>query len=301
MLKLPEKFKTQIINIHGKKGKEWLENIDKIIEKYKEKFQLENIELAEESNMNIVMFAKSRQFGEVVVKLGAPEKTAMTEIKVIKYYPSNCIPKCYASNLEDRIMILERILPGYPLNELEDRGERIKIFCQIANQLLLEPKQEEFPTFEGDLKEAIEEVYQNTQHYSNMIEMVNIASDIYQELQKKNLKKYILHEDLHHKNILKSEEGWKVIDPHGKIGERAIEVAQFIREEIKMSNSSEIDNIITLVCQHFKEDRKVVLGFLYINIIIRIEHYIKNKRDKNRISYNIEVAKKVLQLYKKEI
>ncbi len=45
----------------------------------------------------------------------------------------------------------------------------------------------------------------------------------------------------------------------------------------------------------------MVLGFLYINIIIKIEHYIKNKRDENRISYNIEVAKKVLQLYKKEI
>lgn len=304
MLKLPEKLKTRIINIYGKRGKGWLENINKIIAKYKEKFQLENIELIEESNMNIVMFAKSCQFGEVVVKLGAPGRTSISEINVMKYYPSNYIPKCYYSNTEDRIMILERILPGYPLNELKDREERIKIFYQISNQLLLEPNKEiEFPTFEEDLKRAIEEVCQNKQLYSNIIEMVEIAKDIYKRLQRKNLKKYILHEDLHHKNILKSKTGWKAIDPHGKVGERAIEVTQFIREEIKMSKleQSEIDNIITLLCRHFKEDKKVILGFLYINIIIKIVFYIKNKHSQKMIPYHIEVAKNVLQLYKKEI
>jgi streptomycin 6-kinase len=50
----------------------------------------------------------------------------------------------------------------------------------------------------------------------------------------------LLHGDLHHDNILqngddksrrssKSEDGWVVIDPKGVIGERAYEVAAFIR------------------------------------------------------------------------
>ena len=48
---------------------------------------------------------------------------------------------------------------------------------------------------------------------------MNFQLILYSEVQKMKLNKYILHNDLNHKNILKSENGWKVIDPHGLVKE----------------------------------------------------------------------------------
>ncbi|WP_341761324.1 aminoglycoside phosphotransferase family protein [Candidatus Tisiphia endosymbiont of Thecophora atra] len=42
----------------------------------------------------------------------------------------------------------------------------------------------------------------------------------------------LLHGDLHHDNILQSGDNWVVIDPKGVIGEKAYEVAAFIRNPL---------------------------------------------------------------------
>jgi streptomycin 6-kinase len=39
----------------------------------------------------------------------------------------------------------------------------------------------------------------------------------------------VLHGDLHHENILRSDGGWVAIDPKGVIGEREYETGAFIR------------------------------------------------------------------------
>lgn len=86
--------------------------------------------------MNVIVFAKSHQYGEVVLKIGAPGVTSESEIKVMKYYSTKYIPKCYYSSIENRVMLLEKISPGYSLNNLKNREERIKIFSDIADGLL---------------------------------------------------------------------------------------------------------------------------------------------------------------------
>ena len=55
------------------------------------------------------------------MKIGAPGKTSITEMTVMKCYLAEYVPQCYASCLEDR-------------------EERIKIFSNIANHLLVEEK-----------------------------------------------------------------------------------------------------------------------------------------------------------------
>ena len=42
----------------------------------------------------------------------------------------------------------------------------------------------------------------------------------------------LLHGDLHHENLLRNGEGWAAIDPKGLFGDRAFEVATFIRNPI---------------------------------------------------------------------
>ena len=300
MLELPNKYKNKIINRYGEKGEEWLKNINPIVEKYKKQFQLQDMKVIENLSINIVIFAKSHQYGKIAMKIGTPGKTSITEMNIMKYYSSAYVPKCYASCLEDRIMILEQLTPGYSLLHLKNREERVKIFSNIANHLLLETndKEKDFPTFDELFEEKIEYVYQNKEDYLEIIEMVDIACDIYQKIKRMHLKKYILHNDLQHKNILKTKEGWKAIDPHGVIGTKVMETSQFIRGELELSGAEEkeIDEIASLLSKYFKEDKKLILETLYINIVLKIIGYVKNKYSNKIISYNIEVGKKILQI-----
>lgn len=193
MLELPNEYKNKIVNRYGAKGEEWLENINNIIEKYKKQFQLQDMKLIENLNMNIVIFAKSHQYGEIVMKIGAPGKVSITEMNIMKYYLEEYVPKCYASCIEDRVMILEKLMPGYPLSHVKDREERVKIFSNIANHLLIEAddKAKDFLTFDELFKEEIEYVYQNKQDYLEMIEMIDRACDMYQKIKEMNLKQSV--------------------------------------------------------------------------------------------------------------
>lgn len=297
MLEFPEKFKIDVINRYGTEGEIWLNHSNNLVEKYTKKFELENIILLEHLSVNIVMFATSSKWGEVVVKIGSP--SSRQEIKIIKQYPENYAPKCYYSNLEDNIMILEKIRPGYSLDYLENLEERIKVFCNLSNHLLIPANNTEtFLTFDKVFTEYLEFAKESYPLFKDILWMIDIAKNLYEKMQEMNLPKYILHDDLHHKNILKSENGWKAIDPHGIIGERVIETAQFLRAELKHTNleKHEINNLISLMSKHYKEDKKLILETLYFYTIGKVIWQIRIKADSEAISYLITVCKTLLKI-----
>lgn len=302
MINLPDEFKRKIINRYGKDGHEWINNIDNIIEKYKKKFLLTNIRLVDNVSINVVLFAESAKLGSIVIKIGAPNKTIISEMNTIKYYSPNYFPKCYYYSIEDRVIILERIFPGYNLNTLETFEERLKIFVDISNNLLIPIEnikdKEHFLAFHDIFKSKIEYAYQNKSKYLDILWMIDKANNIYDKMHNMNLPKYLLHNDLHYKNILKSEDGWKAIDPHGIIGERVIELSQFIRSEldnVNLDNKCEFDKVISLVSEYYKEDISLILETLYLYIVEKVIFYIKNKDSQNRILHNINICKKILR------
>ena len=112
MFDLPENYKIKIINRYGETGKEWLENVDAILGKYQKQFCLEDIQLIENLSMNLVAFAKCDLYGDVIIKIGTPGPTALSEINIMKYYSSQYVPKTYYSSITDRVQVLERIFQG---------------------------------------------------------------------------------------------------------------------------------------------------------------------------------------------
>ncbi len=298
-LELPNKFKEKIINRYGKTGKEWLNGLDFIVEKYQSKFGLEKVELIEKLSMNVVFFAKSHQFGEIILKIGAPSQAALHEINIIQQYSPLYTAKCYFFNTDDRVMLLERLFPGQPLNHLPKTEERIKVFCNLANHLLINNySPETFPSFETLFYKDVTYATQNKSLYVSIMPMITFANQLYQKIQEYHLPKYILHNDLHHKNILQSKDNWKAIDPHGIIGERCLECCQFLRQELTYFNlePNSIRDFIKLFAQYFQEDEILMLEFLYIYVIRKVIWYIQFKFDSSTISYNIELCKKLLYL-----
>ncbi len=297
MLELPDNFKIKIINRYGETGKKWLENIPTLIEKYQKKFNLEHIELIENLSINLVLFAKCDLYGDVVLKIGTPGLSH--EIDIMQQYSHNYVAKTYYSSSTDKVQLLEKISPGYSLKNLDNLEERVKIFSELANSLLIQATgKESFETFENILNKRFHYAFENKILFTDILWMIDTANQIYHKIQTMHLPKYILHNDLHHKNILKTQTGWKAIDPHGIIGERVFECTQFIRSELENDTSEEnkTSKIIHLVSQYFSEDKKLILEALYVYIIDKTIFYTKDKHDKNQILYNIHLAKEILNL-----
>lgn len=301
MLELPDSFKIKAINRYDKLGVEWLNHINNTINKYTIQFELENIELAEKSNVNLVFFAKSHQFGAIVIKFCSPGSSC--EIHMMQQYSENYVPKCYYSNLDDRVMILERLFPGYSLNHLENLEERIKIFSDLANHLLIPTTDiENFPSLEKLFEKRMQYLSENKHLFSDILWMFDIAQNLYEKIQNMNLPKYILHDDLHHKNILKAGEDWKAIDPHGIIGERVFETSQFIRSELELCvlEKDKINEIISLISDYFGEDKTLILEALYVYIMVdKIIGFTKNKDNCQPISFFITICKILLEILEK--
>lgn len=135
MTELPIKFKENVVNRYGKKGKEWLNNINGIIDKYVKKFDLTDVELAGNLSINVVLFATSKKWGNIILKVLAPTIISVNEISYMSMASSEFFAKCHYYSLEDKVMILEKLIPGYPLSNIDNQNERINIFCYIMNNI----------------------------------------------------------------------------------------------------------------------------------------------------------------------
>lgn len=298
MISLPESYKIKIINRYNEEGKKWLDSIDKIIDKYTEKFKLTNIKLIDDLSMNIVFFATSKIYEEVVIKILASKRGFISETNYIKKCKSKYLVKCYYSNLEDRIIVLQRIIPGESLSTLKDRNERIKIFCDIFYDLNIESESNSnLKSFDDILKEKISFVIEDKEKYSDIISLVDKAIDLNDELKKMNLPKVILHNDLHHKNILKSTNGWKVIDPIEIIGYKVFDLLQLIRYELEIENKdlSKLPEIVCLVSKYTNHDVSLIYKSLFVYSTDKLIFYIKSKSSKTTITYNTNLLKSILQ------
>lgn len=296
MMGFTEGYKEKIIKMYGEKGNNWLENIDRIIKKYEKLFDLKNIKLLENMSINVVLSAKSDKYGDVIIKIGTPGKTALDEIRYINMFQIKNMVNCYYYNLEDRVMILEKVLPGYTLERINNIDDRIEVFVNLLNEISNKATNnlEKFPTYEDKLKEKIIKIQNIDNSKYNITEMANIAVELYEKIKNMNLPKYVLHEDLQHKNILKSENGWKIIDPHGVVGEKVFETCQFIRAEI-YKEKEKIDVIVNQVAKKLKIESELIYKALYIDLTTKLIFYIGSGYPEDFILENVILSNKILE------
>lgn len=294
MIKLPDEYNNKVINRYGIKGRAWLEKIDLIIDKYIKKFDLTNVLLANDLSINVVLFADSKKYGKVILKVLAPTLVSINEINYMKMCSDNFFAKCYFYDKEDRVMLLEKLMPGYPLSKVDNQNERIDIFCYIMNGIVNDSLSiKGFKTLDDTFKERFNYALNHKEEYVYIYNEINYAISVYEDIKRMNLPKYVLHDDLHHKNILKVENGWKVIDPHGIVGERVFETAQFIRSELSLSSLNYLDLVVSKVSEKLNEQKTLIYKALYVYLISKVIFHVKIKHNLGKILKNIEICEKI--------
>lgn len=300
MLKLPEEYESKILSMFGADGANWLETIPKVIDKYIIEFGLKELQINEEFSLNLIIYAECEKFGKVVLKIGMPafRELIYREVEALKAFDGNSACCCYYNNLDDGIRILERLIPGESLRNVISREERIKAFCNVALNLDFKHDNNiQLPSYREILNRTIKISDENQEKFKTIKDLIVIANYLYMQIENSNLPIYLLHADLHHDNILTSGNARKAIDPHGFWGEKVMETARFMENEIAVQEMSKdnILDVIKLMSKYFNEDIALICKSLFIDYVLSTCWDIEMNLGFNHISRDIKNLEIILE------
>lgn len=231
-IKIPEKFKKDIIKLKGEEGEKWILEIPRLLKTFSEKWELSLNYETPKLSFNFIAFAKDKEDQKVVLKFYFPDfKEFKNEFEALKAYKGQGMVRLLKFDEDFRVMLLERLNPGKELKTLGNEEEEIKIAASLMKKFWIEPPiTYEFPKisdwFNG-LKRYKEKYIQKEGPVPE--KLVVMAESLYYKLISTSGQQVLLHGDLHYENILSSENGWKSIDPKGVIGEREYEIGALLR------------------------------------------------------------------------
>ena len=232
-------FESNIINIYGKKGQQWLDDLPKLITQVEATYGLSNLKPVEALSYNYVLtgFQGSKA---VILKLGLDIDGFKREASALIAFSGFGVVDVLSEN--NGLLLLECAVPGVSLKSHFPKNDdaAINITANVIKRLHKAPmlSPHAFPhikdwleALDGDLEIPLQTLQK--------------SREIRDQLLKTAEPDVLLHGDLHHDNILQNGEDWLVIDPKGVIGEPAYEVAAFIRNPIpELLNHADAPNII---------------------------------------------------------
>ena len=216
-------FESNIINIYGKKGQQWIDDLPKLITQIAETYGLSNLKPVEALSYNYVLtgFQGSKA---VILKLGLDSDGFKREAAALMAFAGSGVVQVFSENTG--LLLLECAVPGVSLKSYfpKNDDEAMNITANVIKRLHKAPipSTHAFPhvkdwlaVLDSDLKIPAQPLQK--------------ARELRDQLLKTADPDILLHGDLHHDNILKNGNDWVAIDPKGVIGEPAYEVAAFIR------------------------------------------------------------------------
>ena len=244
-----------------------------VLEKYRKQWELSEIDFKSElSNNSLIFYAVSKHYGNVILKILLPDNLDQ-EITTLKLFQGDNFCKLYEYSLEDRVYIMERIVPGYTLYESASRNERIRIVGEIFKELHKTSLPDSmYPTYNEWFK-AGKEGTKNRKDCEGLYHYLESAEQMLVDISQKYSRNFLLHGDLHHENILKNEKGgYTVIDPKGVIGDPVFDLSRFILDEFRDDLTSEPKAVILDFVQKLGDSVGIpcetLLRCIYIETVI---------------------------------
>lgn len=223
---LPEEFVTNVLNTCGDRGREWLDDLPRIVSDLEAGWQIKSKSHFADLSFNFVCPCELPDGTPAVLKIGLPindDETA-SEVAALKALGGSIV-KIYRDDPGVRAILIERVYPGKNLKEVfsadPDRAVATGI-REMKNTFNAESGAYEFQSLDvwfDELRAAIDTRFPQ--------EYVTAALSFYENHSGGN--RFLLHGDLHHENILSSSDGtFRVIDPKGIIGNIGYEIAVFL-------------------------------------------------------------------------
>jgi len=228
---IPAHLARTIVALNGPAGLEWLERLPALLAACAQRWSLRLLPPFAPLSYNYVCPAVRADGTAVVLKVGVPNPELLTEITALRLYAGHGIVRLLDADPAEGALLLERLQPGIPLSSLEDDEQATVIAAGVMRQLWRPlPPDHPFPALEK-WTASIGRLRQRFGGQSGPLpeRLVGMAETLLPELLASQAEPVLLHGDLHHMNILRSERApWLALDPKGVAGEAAYEVGTFL-------------------------------------------------------------------------
>ncbi|MCL2461864.1 MAG: hypothetical protein FWF44_04300 [Defluviitaleaceae bacterium] len=297
----PAEAAENIIRTQGESGRAFLDSLPQKLGKYIEKWKLRECKFLAHST-NLIYSCKSEIYGDAVIKAGVPEDgRLLTEISAIKFNSENAHTcRLYDHSLKDGILLLERLTPGDTLKDaVSDPIKRTDVFLSIFEHYHLPCGDTgTYPTY-ASLIEAFEV---NFDSYPDFKKYKDIERTLYNEINSDYSRSCLLHGDLHFRNILSHGGTFKVIDPHGIIGDPVFDITRFLTSELAdamRENRAFNQDIVLHIGKSLGLPVSLLYGLLAIDVIHHAAYHLGNPITKDMYEYNLKRCETAYELLRR--
>ncbi|HEV7645711.1 MAG TPA: aminoglycoside phosphotransferase family protein [Pyrinomonadaceae bacterium] len=230
---LPQKFTRTITGMFGESGKKWLAELPEIARETAAKWSLKMEKPFKDLSYHFVAPCVCPDGSKAVLKIGFPgeELEFFNEVKTLQLYNGDGAVRLLDADQTRYAMLLEKLTPGESLGKLclRDDARAVKIAAGILKKLVREiPEDGEYHLLENWING-----FHRAENTAFPAEKIKKARDFYNELTGKKTRRYLLHGDFHHENILSAErEPYLVIDPKGLVGNVGYDAGVFLNNHV---------------------------------------------------------------------
>lgn len=269
-MQIPDKFISKVHKDFGQAGIEWIKDLPGYLSECEVKWQLTNLYLVENLSINLICYAQSSIYGDVVLKLQGPHAERKTEVAALQMFAVRQVCKLHAVDEKMAALLLERIMPGGNLKSYPDKHEQLEIGAELVAKLPIQVNLTHgLPTYQTWISNALNKILPRFSSDPRLIKLINTADEIFNDISPPGSPQYLLHGDLHHENILQSHhQGWKIIDPHEVIDLPFMESARFIQNHIMGENQEldfdQLDETISCFAWRLEQPKSLISRALFI-------------------------------------
>jgi len=232
-VEVPDRFAGRMARVWGEPGRRWLDRLPALVEQCAQRWSL-TVARPFPLSYTYVAPAIRADGSPAVLKLGVPGTAELaTGAAALRLAGGHGMAALLDADLPAGALLLERVEPGEQLTALAaaDDEAATAVLVDVMRRIHRPvPEPEPLPTVArwGRAFAALRDRYGGgTGPFPAAL--VDRAERSYAELVASSAPPVLLHGDLHHDNVLRSDRaGWLAIDPKGLLGEPAFDVGALL-------------------------------------------------------------------------
>jgi streptomycin 6-kinase len=242
-VQIPKDLSEKAVRVHGAGGQQWIEELPDLISYSSERWSLKLGLPFANLSYNLVLAATGSDGAALVLKLGVPCPELLTEAAALDLFRGMGAVRLLDHDTDRGILLMERIVPGTPIHEMQSDREAPRTAAKLMQQLWrCPPANHPFPSLDIWFR-AFDRLRNRFAGGTGPFtaKLIEKAERTFADLNASTDRRVILHGDLHHTNILFSaKRGWLAIDPKGVCGDAGYEVGPFMVNQLPAGASDSV-------------------------------------------------------------
>ncbi len=253
---LPKRFARNTLDLCGEAGRQWLNNLPRIIGELEKNWSLKAEKSFRNLSYNYVAPCVCADGGEAVLKIALPldNPEIFNEARFLQMANGKGTVKLLKIDETRRAILLERLLPGKNLKEIYpgDESKAVETAVKTLREIIREPPAD---CAFGRLKNWFDDFFEKAPKTNFPSEFTNKAREFFKELNSAPKQTFLIHGDFHHENILSaSREPFLAIDPKGIVGDIGYEISVFLNNHLWwLANEQNLRDKLNDAVQQFSE------------------------------------------------